>query len=274
MQQLAPPDAKHTTCRNMCTCHPPCALRHPAATCAIRIRPTSDGVADYLNVAEMYLYDAADARITPLSARLSTTYDYPTGEAPRCFDGDLTTWCSTLDPYYGDPNPTLTVLYDCPGGKTTAARVVVHNRDDCCRHRLNFFSLEFVDASGEVDPLLTFSFAGSEPVFTVWGALCESLQGCSARHCLLLFQSAGCIPQSIYEMRLYHHVDRHHRCCHLPCFQRPHRQRHPPRRRPRPPLSALPLALALARRPHHLHHPPRPRRRHVCVCAFLPCKHP
>jgi hypothetical protein len=61
------------------------------------------------------------------------------------------------------------VRYDCPGGKTTAARVVVHNRDeDCCRERLNRFSLDFVDASGQVDPQLTFSFSGGQPVYTVW----------------------------------------------------------------------------------------------------------
>ncbi len=147
----------------------PCrAFRHPAATCAIRIRPTtSSDVADYLTIAEMYLYDAAGARITPLSARLSTTINL-NGIPRHCIDGDLTTWCSTVDDGYDD-SPTLTVRYDCPGGKTTAARVVVHNRDeDCCRAALNPFSLDFVDASGQVDPQLTFSFSGSKPVYTVW----------------------------------------------------------------------------------------------------------
>ena len=138
------------------------------------------GVVDFLNLAEVKLYAADGAQITPVAASISTAYAgiTATDSAANAIDNNLASICHTAP---GDPSPTLTVSYSCPGGKTTAAKVVVHNRDeDCCRYRLTYFSLDFVDASGQVDPQRTFSFAGSgQPVYTVW-ATCESLLGCSA----------------------------------------------------------------------------------------------
>jgi hypothetical protein len=120
-----------------------------------------------LNLAEVKLYAANGAQITPVAASISTVYDGTTDGAANTIDNNLATHCHTA---WGDTRPMLNVSYSCPGGKTTAARVVVHNRDeDCCRHRLDVFSLDFVDASGQVDPRLTFSFSGSEPVYTVLG---------------------------------------------------------------------------------------------------------
>ena len=136
----------------------------------MKIRPTTAGQIDFLHIGEIYLYAADGSPITPLAATLSTTYSSSaeTFPASNCIDNDTATTCGTFSGS-GDPNPRLAVQYNCPGGKTSAAKVVVHNRANCCQSRLNLFSLDFVDAAGQADPLLTYKFAGSQQVYTVWG---------------------------------------------------------------------------------------------------------
>ena len=178
------------------TCHPACAPNapntsaHAVPSCKVVIRPTVAGVVDYLNLAEVKLYAANGAQITPFAVSMSTVYRGIYGSA-NVIDNNLATLGSTDD---GDPSPTLTVQYDCPGGKTTAVKVVVHNRDeDCCRYRLNYFSLDIVPRdqvdlpTGAWNLQRTFRFAGSQPVYTVW-AICESLLG-AVMYCLLRFQT-------------------------------------------------------------------------------------
>ncbi len=145
-----------------------------AAKCSIRIRPTVPGVATFLNVGEVYLYDASGTVIKPLAANLSSTYDQAgigTFPAANCIDGNTATICSTYDPANGDPNPTLHIMYACPGGAATAVRAVVHNRaDTCCQERLNQFSLDFLNSSGKTSSALrSFKFTHSKLVYTAWG---------------------------------------------------------------------------------------------------------
>ena len=131
----------------------------------MEIRPTTADPVEPLHIGEMYLYAADGSAITPLAATLSTTVAGQNLAAPNAIDNNTATVAHTA---YGDPSPRLTVLYSCPGGKASAAKVVVHNRPDCCQFRLNFFTLDFLDASGQADPLLSYKFAHSGASITVW----------------------------------------------------------------------------------------------------------
>ena len=138
----------------------------------MRIRPTTPGSATFLNIAEMSLYDAAGAPIAPLAATLSTTYNNGPGSyspAENCIDGNTTSICSSYDPGAGDSSPTLTVRYNCSGGSSTAAKVVVHNRPDCCQDRLTLFTLDFLNASQQMDAS-SFQFIGARGTYTVLGS--------------------------------------------------------------------------------------------------------
>ncbi len=61
----------------------------------------------------------------------------------------------------------MTVEYSCPGAGITAAKVVVHNRQDCCQSRLDYYSLFFLDGDGVVDAARTFKFSGSQLLYTI-----------------------------------------------------------------------------------------------------------
>jgi hypothetical protein len=148
----------------------------------VTIRPTTAGQIDLLNIGELYLYAADGSPITPLAATQSTTFG-AAYVATNVIDNNTATFSHTAN---GDPSPRLTVLYSCPGGKTSAAKVVVHNRPDCCQSRLNVFSLDFVNASGQADPLVAYKFVHAGASDTVWGErewpeLCIAPTACSLR---------------------------------------------------------------------------------------------
>ena len=171
-------------------------LQHPlpliAATCSVVIRPTDDYTVDYdgyslsfLNVAEIKLYAAGGTQIAPVSVDISSMYNDGSKAylATNAVDNDPGTFVYTAN---GDPYPMLTVRYDCPGGNSTADRVVVLNHDDpCCRSWLLFFTLDFLDAGGKADTRLAYEFMETQPVYTVWGRRELSLSSVPEWHAVL-----------------------------------------------------------------------------------------
>ncbi len=89
------------------------------------------------------------------------------GWAPSsCFDGVTDAMgCHTgkdADPF-GDPAPSLTVVYPCAGGSSPAlSRVVVFNYNDtCCLDRIRSFKLDFIASNGTVESTYDFGAAAA-----------------------------------------------------------------------------------------------------------------
>jgi hypothetical protein len=138
------------------------------------IRQTGAQTPTYLNLREVQLFDASGALVKPVSPALSSVYSDGAATG-NCFDGKLDTMCSS-NLNAGDWSPFLEIPYPCPGGSTSLSKVQIFNRlDDCCRARLDTFTLDFVDAALRIDrPSYTFSGAKNES--TVWangGLICH-----------------------------------------------------------------------------------------------------
>jgi hypothetical protein len=133
--------------------------------CSVVIRPIfPNDVNPPLAVAEIKLYAADDTQIAPLSAQLSSEYGIMSNAA-AAVDNNLATAAITADE---DPAPMLTVKYRCPGGQP-ADRVMVYSCSPRCNGYLGTSAMDFVDGSGQVDPLLTIALLDEEPVITVPG---------------------------------------------------------------------------------------------------------
>jgi hypothetical protein len=137
--------------------------------CALEFRPTapSNTSAAYFHVAEVELYDLQN-RLIPSSSlgfSLSSTWN-GTYAVANCFDGNLSTICSTADGANNTVNPTLRVTYSCPSGATSLARVVVQNRRDTGQDRINAFSLNFLSSLGTSDTP-PYAFSGASLTYNI-----------------------------------------------------------------------------------------------------------
>jgi hypothetical protein len=101
-----------------------------------------------LYIFELQIFNASNQNITPTSYSMSSIYSSNT--AAKCFDGDLaSTACCTT---YGDTDPWLRASYACSGGSTPAGtKAVVTNWGNGNRVMLTVFTLDFVNAGGNVD---------------------------------------------------------------------------------------------------------------------------
>ncbi len=116
------------------------------------IRPTNPGVADFLHVNEIEL-SRDGLRIPTVSIIMSSQYR-ANGEdlkAANCIDGNKATTCSTYNSGWGDPSPTIRVLYPCPRRITDFGTTVVITNRPGQEGRLKPFTLDLVNADGQVD---------------------------------------------------------------------------------------------------------------------------
>jgi len=123
-------------------------------TCSVQVRPTNAAPTDYLHLAEVQLYNSNGAIIdrTLLNFQLSSTMSWKgvLMQAGNCNDGSTSSnlfmngvpnkgtgqICHSND---GDKSPMLKITYPCSSG---LSKVVVHNRGDCCRDRIDAFTLD------------------------------------------------------------------------------------------------------------------------------------
>jgi hypothetical protein len=138
----------------------------PAAMCALAIRPTSAATTS-INVAEVELYDVSGARI-PTDRMPITMSSVLMGDGPaKCKDGNAGSLCHSLDPASGDSSPVLRAFYPCSGGRSGLSKVVVVNRQDCCRDRLDQFTLDFLTPAGTLDWPASYTFSGARASHTI-----------------------------------------------------------------------------------------------------------
>ena len=93
-----------------------------------------------------------------LQGTMSSSYDAAT-TADKCLDGNYDTHCDTGWEDSTFPSPWLRISYDCRLGVTSLSVVVVINRGDCCKNRINAWALEFRDADNMPD-MFTYNFTG------------------------------------------------------------------------------------------------------------------
>jgi hypothetical protein len=154
--------------------------RPVAGSCSVVVRPAQLPAARPLVLAEVVLYrtDGSQIPSSQLDATLSSTCCdiYPGWPGPfpasACIDGDTTNLCHSLLPS-DDPAPTLRITYPCLMGRTTVARVVVHNRNGATwgsdsAGNLDFYVLDFENDGGASDRRrYTFLDARKTTVFTI-----------------------------------------------------------------------------------------------------------
>ncbi len=118
------------------------------------IRPTNPDIVGLLHVNEIELFrDRGHMQIMPVSIIMSSQYT-ANGEdfgAAHCIDGNKATTCSTYDSQSGDPKQTIRVFYSCPRGVTEFGTTVVITNRPTLESRLTLFTLDFVNADGEID---------------------------------------------------------------------------------------------------------------------------
>jgi hypothetical protein len=115
--------------------------------CSIIIQRTPGATWNFLNIAEVDLYDAAGNPYpkSSLVAALSSVYDVDADFHPanNCIDGSGSTICHSSDAA-ADNNPRLKVSYPCSTRWTrgSLSRVVVTNRaGDTVQQRINSYTL-------------------------------------------------------------------------------------------------------------------------------------
>jgi hypothetical protein len=154
-------------------------LAMAADFCSLAIRPTSTATT-FINIAEIELFDTRASKIAAGRVTLSISSVLPGFVATFCNDGSSTSICHSLDPASGDPTPTLHAFYPCTGGRSGLSKVVVVNRQDCCRERLDQFTLDFLTPAGTPDWPSSFTFTGARATHTiaVGGECVHGLCGC------------------------------------------------------------------------------------------------
>jgi hypothetical protein len=145
------------------------STRHLAGVCALEIRrtvPSTTSPAN-LHVAEVELYDYRNNRIpsAALAFSLSSTWD-SSYVVSNCFDGNISTICSTGNSVNNTLDPRMRITYSCPDGTTPLARVVVKNRIDCCQEGINAFSLNYLGSLGTADRP-PYVFSGSQASYDI-----------------------------------------------------------------------------------------------------------
>ena len=113
--------------------------------------------------------DGSSIPANRLQYKMSSSFAGPQGSwsTAKCFDGVTGAMgCHTGKgtDALGDLTPTLTVLYECPGGTTSLSKVLVHNYNEpCCIGWLRSYKMEFVAADGMLDGTFKFDSVGGTP---------------------------------------------------------------------------------------------------------------
>jgi len=135
--------------------------------CLVRIELKPGQTADYLNLAEVRLFNQSGLKIPKSRLKFSMSTFMSAYPPELCFDDVLDTMCSTAD---GDKNPYMDISYQCSEG---LAKVEVYNRGmvpaglnaDILR-RISAFQMRFYNAKkDEVGAM--YWFAGYEASYNV-----------------------------------------------------------------------------------------------------------
>jgi hypothetical protein len=89
----------------------------------------TDGKANYLNIAEIQIFDPSGNKYTPTGASLSTDYDAANYPAAKLIDGNLNNFAHTQSTADAWMKVDL-------GSDKTIGKIIVNNRADCCQDRV------------------------------------------------------------------------------------------------------------------------------------------
>jgi hypothetical protein len=149
------------------TPHPP-PMTAATPTCQVVISQVDGTKSAPLGLQEVQLVGSDGAAIpaSRLQYTLSSSLTRQGWAPSSCFDGVTDAMgCHTgrdADPF-GDPAPSLTVVYPCAGGSSSAlSRVVLFNYNDtCCLDRIRSFKLDFIASNGTVESTYDFGAAAA-----------------------------------------------------------------------------------------------------------------
>lgn len=118
----------------------------------------------YLNLQEIQVFGPDGELLLPMGAVMSSTFEDNT--VNKCFDGDRFTsmqLCATLRKGNGDTDPWLRVDY---GEGVIISKIVVTNRVDCCKERINGATISLTNDQDGRNVVWSTTFDGTKAEYT------------------------------------------------------------------------------------------------------------